>query len=135
MDKDAADKPESYYGYLADYMCKDLVDPHQHEAVIELVTQLKYHMPEQDDSFGPNATVSFTHVHAEVLRSSELKLKPAVIRYDAAGHLDHSGNWKRLRGYGTIIANYLISGLGALSIGLAIATAFASAPLSLSSLQ
>jgi hypothetical protein len=129
VDKDAADKPESYYNYLVDYMCKDLVDPLKSEAdVIELVTQLKYHMPEQDASYLPDAELSFTDVYAQVTRSSELKLKPAIIRYNAEGNLDHSGNWQRLRGYGSIIANYVFGGLGSLSIGLAIATAFASGP-------
>lgn len=131
-EKAEAEKPEYYYGYLADFMCKGIEDPHEKEAIIDLVTRLKYHMPEQD-YIAPSidAPITFSHVTEEVIPCAELRKKPAIFRRKPDGKIDHAGNWDRLsEKFLSASGTYSVASKVATTagIGIALAMTFASGP-------
>jgi hypothetical protein len=139
-EKAEAEEPEYYYGYLADFMCNGIEDPHEKAAVVKLVTRLKYHMPEQDyvaaapknkGAAQIDPPITFSHVTAEVIPSSELRKKPAIFRRKPDGKVDHAGNWNRLcEKFLSASGTYsVVSKVGTTAaIGIALAMTFASGP-------
>jgi hypothetical protein len=138
--KSEAARPEYYYGHLADFMCQDIEDNHEKEAIIELVTRLKYHMPEEDyapplpknkDAPPLHTPLTFSHVTEEVIPFSDLRKKPAIFRPTPERKIDHAGNWERFCGKFLTASNLYSAAFNIgnmVSIGLALALTFASGP-------